>query len=199
MFIRHPALTAVPRHRPEPLALTGLRVQLRRARDRRYARRCRSLAAGYERLVTEADRPLAFSRFSAQVPVHRAAVRAVKPELRGIAAALCSDRRPPEEGFLAARRLMCDGCGPLYVSGDLTGEIQKVLALLRRGGPPRRGVSGPPRRPGGPSPHRMTGTLKCHSPRRPTPSSRASPVTRTTRPPRRLLALSIPSTLDQSL
>lgn len=143
MFIRHPALTVVPRHRrSEPLALSGWRARVQRARDRRLARRCRSLAAGYERLVNEADSPPRPSRFSAQVRVDRAAVRAVKPGLRAIAAALRSDRRPSEKGVRAAHRLLCDGCGPLYVPGDLPARVREVLVLLGEGGPPAGARSG---------------------------------------------------------
>lgn len=131
MFIRHPALTVVPR--PAPVSL---RARASRARSRVLARRRQRLAAGYERLVHEADQPVRSLRFSAQVPFLRPAVRALKPELRAIAAALRGTPCPPVAGVRAARELLCDGCGPLYTAGDLAGSVHRVLFLLGPGGPP---------------------------------------------------------------
>ena len=59
MFIRHPALTVVPRRPSEPLVLSGLRAQARRVRRSRHARSCRRLAAGYERLAEILANPAA--------------------------------------------------------------------------------------------------------------------------------------------
>ena len=101
------------------------------AGERWRRRRRHQLASGYERVVRTADRPT--TGISSRIPVRRAAVLGARYELLRIAALLSAPRGAPRAGVAAARQLLCDGNGPLYVEGDLDQAARRVLELLGDG------------------------------------------------------------------
>ena len=120
-------LTTAPTQAPSIDRVADL---LRRRRVRPSVRR--KLAARFESIADDTSRPRAV--LTAQIPVQRDAVRVASTELRDIARRLREDTPPPrDEGVLAARRLVTDGSGPLYVTADvqlLQLTARDVLARL---------------------------------------------------------------------
>jgi hypothetical protein len=113
-----------------PLRL-GLRVRLRAAREARMASagaRTR-LAERLEQAIARADRPHA--RFSAAVPVSRAAVNHARSALLDLAERLRAPRPVDPAGVRMAHQLLVDGAGPLYVAAE-PGELRAATLVALR-------------------------------------------------------------------
>lgn len=62
------------------------------------------------------------------VPISRRLIRAVEPELWGLALRLLDDRPVDVRGVASARALLCDGRGPLYGVGEGdAGELRNAV------------------------------------------------------------------------
>jgi hypothetical protein len=98
--------------------------------ERRATRRRRSVASGYEHAVRRAERPAA--ALTTEIPVAGAAVAACSERLLALAGVLRSGRELPDDGVAAARRLLTDGAGPLYLGGapELAHALTRVEIAL---------------------------------------------------------------------
>jgi hypothetical protein len=98
--------------------------------ERRATRRRRSIATGLEHAVTRAGE----SRLPSgpEVPVDRVAVTECADRLLALASVLRADRELPEEGVAAARDLLTDGAGPLYLGrpGGLAHALTRIEIRL---------------------------------------------------------------------
>jgi hypothetical protein len=100
--------------------------KLRRLTSDRTRRR---LANGLTRLVADAQKPA--PAISAAIPIRRAAVMAVSPELLELATRLRAPGPAYAQGVSLASELLTDGNSPLYQTGrDLRGAVEKALAAL---------------------------------------------------------------------
>jgi hypothetical protein len=87
------------------------------------------LAAGFERLVSDAPHPTR-CHLPAAAPFRADAVREASAELLALAATLRATRRPSVSGVARARRLLTDPAGPLY--GDTGADLREITDDIRR-------------------------------------------------------------------
>jgi hypothetical protein len=87
------------------------------ARAGRSTRRraCRRVAQALNGAVEAAERQPDPNRLDPTVPVDSGAVRACKDEVLSLAESLCTIERPPARSVAIVRRLVFDGCSPLFL------------------------------------------------------------------------------------
>jgi len=89
-----------------------------------------SIARALRRAVVEAHQGRALG--SPRVPVHRRNIAAAEDVIDMITLRLHSPRHVSARGVARLRRLLSDGCGPMYEggAGDLAGRLRAALAAL---------------------------------------------------------------------
>ncbi|HEY6761392.1 MAG TPA: hypothetical protein VI318_17970, partial [Baekduia sp.] len=90
------------------------------------SRRRRTVAAGRVHAVRRAHRPA--PSLTPEIPVARDAVLAGADRLLALAGVLRSERPVPDAGVAAARHLLTDGAGPLYLGGP--GELADAITVV---------------------------------------------------------------------
>jgi hypothetical protein len=91
----------------------------------------RSLAAGWEHLLTVATRPA--RGISGRVPIRRRQVLLAEPEIRDLIDALNAIGPVPVQGVALARLLLTDGTGPVYnpaATDDLAQRVGRAVLEL---------------------------------------------------------------------
>ena len=105
-----------------------------RLRSRLTARRREQLAAGVERAIAAAGERR--SPLSSAIPVQRIEVLATAPLLHELAARLRDEQPVSPYGLARVRRLLTDGCGPLFAPsapGALWDEVERAILELDHG------------------------------------------------------------------
>jgi hypothetical protein len=91
----------------------------------------RSLAAGWEHLLTVATRPA--RGLSGRAPIGRRQVLRAEPEIRDLIGALNASGPVPVQGVALARLLLTDGTGPVYnraATDDLAQRVSQAVLEL---------------------------------------------------------------------